>query len=80
MDTRVDGCFGLKGSVTVGVTRTADVLGDNAPHPIPVYDADDTTVQIGWLGEHGYWAIGQPKAWCEGCIGGTEEIGADGSI
>ncbi len=65
--------------IVVGVAMTEDVLGDEGVYPHPVYSLDDHSVQVGWLGRHGYWAIGQPEAWCAGCTSRTESLGENGS-
>ena len=61
----------------VGVVRTEDVFGDDEVYPHPVYSLDDHNLQVGWLGQHGYWAIGQQKAWCTDCVSRVESIGAE---
>jgi len=63
----------------VGVHRTADVMGDREVYPLPVYDKDNTSVQVGWLGDHGYWAIGSEMPWCTDCVAVTEEV-VDGVV
>ena len=70
---------GDESGLQVGVARTADLFGDSDIHPTPVYDEDNHTVQIGWVGENGYWAIGDNRPWCSGCIDVTEGSAADGS-
>ena len=60
----------------VGVARAADLDGDI--YPYPVYDEDDHDAQVGWIDAHGYWALGQPKAWCLDCISTVESIGENG--
>ena len=32
-----------------------DMHGDTSVYPTPVYSLDDHSVQIGWLGAHGYY-------------------------
>ena len=63
---------------TVGVTRTEHVFGGSQVYPAPVYDKDNTEVQVGWMGENGYWAIGQQSPWCTECVSVTEELDSDG--
>ena len=70
---------GSESGLTVGVARTADLFGDSDVYPAPVYDEDDHAVQIGWVGENGYWAIGAESPWCLDCISGTGDESADGS-
>ena len=68
--------FGVGDSngVKVGIIRTAHMMGDG-PYPSPVYSLDDHTIQIGWTGEFGYWALDAVEPWCTGCTRVTEEIG-----
>ena len=57
-----------------GVTRTADTFGGADIYPLPVYDEDDTSVQIGWLGTKGFWGLDEQSPWCSDCVSVTEEI------
>ena len=36
-------------------------------------------MQVGWVGEHGYWDLGGPKAWCTECVLTESEFSSDGS-
>ena len=63
----------------VGVVRTADAFGDEGVFPHPVYSLTDKTQQVGYFGQHGYWAVGEPEAWCEGCKTTTTGYAIDGS-
>ena len=65
---------------TVGVVKSADAFGEEDVHPHPVYSLDNHDVQVGWVGEHGYWALGGPKAWCTACIRVHEEGGPNGRL
>ncbi len=62
----------------VGVAKTADMFGDSDVYPMPVYDEDNPSVQIGWVGKSGYYTIGESEPWCQGCKSVIEEIGSDG--
>ncbi len=68
------------GGNTVGVVRSADTFGEEEVYPHPVYSLEDNTRQIGSLGEHGYWAIGQPRPWCTGCSSTLTSEGPNGKI
>ncbi len=65
---------------TVGVVRSEDTFGEEDVHPHPVYSLEDNTRQIGYLGKHGYWANGEKRPWCTGCVVGSEEEGPNGKI
>ena len=65
--------------VRVGVHRTGDSFGGADVYPIPVYNQKDTSIQIGWLGEHGYWAIGEQSPWCADCVETVESV-LDGKV
>ncbi len=64
---------------TVGVVKTADTFGEHSILPHPVYSLDYHRIQVGWMGEHGYWALGEEEAWCTECVSTTEEHSSDGS-
>ncbi len=62
-----------------GVARTADLFGDSDVYPAPVYDLNDHSIHIGYVGEFGYWAIGEKSPWCLDCISIIEEsLGENG--
>ena len=63
----------------VGVAKTSEVLGDEEVFPNPVYSLDDHSVQVGFLGKNGYWAIGEQEPWCETCVSVSEELGENGA-
>ena len=64
---------------TVGVVKSADAFGDEDVHPHAVYSSTDHTQQVGYLDDHGYWAIGAEKPWCTNCKDILEYGGTDGS-
>ncbi len=65
---------------TVGVVRSEDAFGEEDIHPHAVYSLEDNTRQIGYLGEDGYWAIGEEKPWCTGCSSTLTSEGPNGKI
>ncbi len=64
---------------TVGVVRSADTFGEDSMLPHPVYSVGDNRVQVGWMGERGYWALGEKQAWCTECVLTDSAYSSDGS-
>jgi len=64
----------------VGVVRSEDTFGEEDVHPHPVYDVDNTDVQVGWLGEYGYYGLHDEPPWCLKCMRVSEGEGPDGTV
>jgi hypothetical protein len=61
---------------TAGVARNEHIHGDIEYYPIPVYNSDDHSIQVGWMDSGGYWPLGEEKPRCSGCFSVTEEWGS----
>lgn len=60
----------------VGTIKTADDQAD--VYPLPVYNDDDEV--IGYMGEKGFWALGEPEPTSDDSVTTVEEFDADGNL